>query len=70
MPIRKAHLLPKAGDTFSRKFNNSPHKMTVVDVGKKIGYKVGNAIYKTPSAAAKSITQHAVNGWAFWYMEK
>jgi len=70
MPIRKAHQLPKVGDTFLRKFNNSQYKMTVVEAGKRIGYKVGKAIYKTPSAAAKSITQHAVNGWVFWYMEK
>lgn len=70
MPIRKTHQSPKVGDTFTKTFKSAQHKMTVVEVGKGVGYRIGKTVYKSPSAAAKSITQTAVNGWAFWHMEK
>lgn len=31
--------------------------------------KIGNKTYNTPTAAAKSIVKHGVNGWKFWYIE-
>jgi len=44
--------------------------MIVVEGRKGIEYKVGDSIYRNPSAAAKSVTKHAVNGWVFWHIEK
>lgn len=70
MPIRKSHCLPKVGDTFNRKFKKAQYTMTVVSAEKGIGYMVGDTVYKNPSAAAKSITGNATNGWVFWYIEK
>ena len=69
MPNRKAHDLPAAGATFSRTFGGVDYIMTVVRQGRDIGYKVGEKIYESPSAAAKAVTQHAVNGWRFWRIE-
>ena len=69
MPIRKAHTLPKVGDTFKRTFKQVQYTMKVVKEEKRIGYKVGNSVYRSPSAAAKSVTQTAVNGWKFWHIE-
>lgn len=66
MPKRKAHKLPKVGDRFSRVFKDVQYTMTVVADGKRIGYKVGNNVYTSPSAAAESVTHIAVNGWRFW----
>jgi len=68
MPKRKAHKLPKVGDTFSRIFKDVKYTMTVVGEGKRIGYKVGNTVYTSPSAAAQSVTHQAVNGWRFWHI--
>lgn len=70
MPVRKAHGLPKVGDTFNRTFKHVQYTMTIVRARKGIGYKVGNNIYSSPSAAAKSVTQTAVNGWTFWHIEE
>jgi len=68
MPIRKVHTLPKVGDTFHRTFKHAQYTMKVVKGEKGIGYKVGDNVYASPSAAAKSVTQHAVNGWKFWHI--
>ena len=70
MPVRKAHVLPKVGDTFKRTFKHIQYTMTIVRGRKGIGYKVGDSIYSSPSAAAKSVTKTAVNGWIFWHIEK
>ena len=70
MPVRKTHSLPKVGDTFNRTFKHVQYTMTVVEEGNRIGYKVGNNVYRSPSAAAKSVTQTAVNGWTFWRIEE
>lgn len=69
MPIRKAHSLPKVGDTFNRTFKQVQYTMKVVKEEKRIGYEVGNNVYRSPSAAAKSVTRTAVNGWKFWHIE-
>jgi hypothetical protein len=69
MPVRKAHVLPNVGDSFNRTWKDVKYTMKIVSVGKGIGYKLGKNIYQTPSAAAKSVTQQAVNGWRFWHIE-
>lgn len=70
MPARRAHKLPKVGDTFNRIFKQVQYTMTVVEDGKRIGYKVGKNVYRSPSAAAESVTQTAVNGWKFWRIKE
>jgi len=70
MTVRKAHNLPKVGETFARTFKSVQYTMTVVKKGKEVGYRVGNNVYSSPSAAANSVTQNAVNGWRFWHIEE
>ncbi len=70
MPVRKVHRLPKVGDTFNRTYKEVQYTMKIVRAGKGIGYEVDTRIYSTPSAAAKSVTQTAVNGWKFWRIEE
>lgn len=70
MPRRKPHDIPEAGKTFRRVFKGETYSMNVVKEGKRIGYKVGGRVFRSPSAAAKSVTSHAVNGWVFWNIER
>lgn len=70
MPKRKRHEIPSVGKKFSRVFKGKTYSMTVVKEGKGTGYKVGDTVYPTPTAAAKSVTSGAVNGWVFWRIEK
>jgi len=70
MSVRKAHNLPKVGETFTRTFKSIRHTMTVVKAKKGVGYEVDNNVHSSPSAAAKSITKTAVNGWRFWRIEE
>ena len=66
MSTRKPHKTPKIGKIFKREFKGEVYQMTVVNDADGIRYKVDNKIYRSPSAAAKSITNDAVNGWRFW----
>ena len=69
MPKRKERTLPKIGSVYQRKYKGKMCTMTVVrHKTAKIGlaYKVGEAIYTSPSGAAKSIVKQEINGWAFW----
>lgn len=67
---RVAHKTPAVGSEFTRKYKGKIHKMTVVKRSEGIAYKVENGTYNTPSAAAKSVTKSAINGWFFWGIEK
>lgn len=69
MPKKKSHDVPKVGKTFSRVFKGKKYSMSVVKKGEGIGYEVGGKVFRSPSAAAKSVTSHAVNGWVFWHIE-
>lgn len=64
--------MPAVGSKYARKVRNSGiHQMTVVEVDGGIGYRVGKNVFKTPSAAAKSVNGgHQVNGWLFWKIDE
>lgn len=61
---------PTIAKVYIRKFAGKEFKMEVVEKEGKIGFKVNNIIYHSPSGAAKSITKQEVNGWRFWKMDK
>ena len=44
--------------------------MRVVVSGDGIAYKVRGKTYRTPTAAARSVTKTAVNGWLFWRIDR
>jgi len=57
---------PKIGNIYSKTYKKKEYKLEIVDYNGKIGFKVNNNIYLTPTGAAKSITNSDVNGWSFW----
>lgn len=70
MAKRKERKLPPSATRFSRTFKSETYTMEVVREGGTVRYKVGQQIYNSPSAAAKSITKTEVNGWVFWGLDK
>jgi hypothetical protein len=70
MPAKKNHELPTVGKTFTREYKGSKYTMKVVKTSGRIGYKVKDKIYGSPSTAGKSITHIDVNGWVFWKIEE
>jgi hypothetical protein len=63
-------ILPKAGVTIDRTFAGKQYRLKVADSPDGLVYELNGRIYKTPTAAAKSITKFEVNGWRFWHMKK
>jgi hypothetical protein len=66
----KDHKVPKIGAKFERAYNNRKYRLTVVTTPSGIGYEVGGQVFRSPTAAAKSIVKRAVNGWEFWHLDK
>ena len=69
MPKRKSRPVPEPGTIRKRVYKGESYTMEVVEDGGKIGYRVKDIVYPSPSAAAKSITKTEVNGWLFWRLE-
>ena len=46
------------------------HHLKIVSTPGGIGYEVSGKIFRSPSTAAKSITNTAVNGWVFWRRDR
>jgi hypothetical protein len=72
MPSRTTHIHPSIGSMFQHKYGGTVYSMIVVQTKDGIGYKVGEQVYKSPTAAAKSIVgkEEFVNGRSFWHMNK
>jgi hypothetical protein len=60
------HTGPKAGTIFEKRFRGRFYKLTVTTSFGKHAFDLGGRTFKTPTAAAKSITKYEVNGWKFW----
>ncbi len=69
MPRRKQRDLPKVGAVFEREYKGKVYCLKVIKGPTGIAYQLSGHIFKTPTAAAKSIVQVEVNGWAFWKMD-
>jgi hypothetical protein len=70
MPSRKQHKVPEVGSTFERIYKRKNYRMKVVSRPNGVAYEVEGQVFKTPSGAAKSIINGAVNGWVFWNMDQ
>lgn len=68
MPQKIQRPNPKKGTIFIKKYKKKEYRMEVIENNGIIEFKVNNKIYKSPTAAAKSITNNEVNGWYFWKM--
>lgn len=70
MPKRKERKPPKAGSIFKREYQGKPYSLSVVEQGGRLLYRLKGDSFSSPSAAAKSLTKHAVNGWVFWRIDE
>ena len=70
MPKRKTRTLPKPGSRFNRDYLGKTYSLSVVEQNGRILYRLNGENYSSPSAAAKSLLKHEVNGWWFWAMDK
>ena len=70
MPERKPRKLPKPGSTFKRDYHGETYSLSVVEQKGRVLYRLQGETFNSPTAAAKSLTKYAVNGWAFWKMDK
>jgi hypothetical protein len=66
MPRKKERKPPQIGKTYTKVFKGRSYSVKVVRTDSGVAYNLGCEIFPTPTAAAKSITKHDVNGWAFW----
>lgn len=69
MPKHKKRTPPKVGTTFKKKYKGFYHTMKVVKKTENVSYMVAGVTYKTPTAAAVSITKAKTNGWKFWRID-
>ncbi len=60
---------PPVGSVYDRVFKGTQVRMSVVATADGIVFRVGDRDYRTPTAAAKSVTGNEVNGWSFWRMD-
>jgi hypothetical protein len=69
MPIRKYHKQPSVGSRYERTYKGKTYVLKVVERTGKWAYELSGKCFKTPSAAAKSVTKHEINGWDFWRID-
>lgn len=69
MPKLKEHVMPKIGTIFEKKYRGRCFKLAVVRHSGETVFALGGEMFKTPTAAAKSITKSEINGWFFWGIE-
>ena len=61
---------PEPGTVFRHTYKGTPYEMIVVMTDDGIRYKVGERVFKSPTAAAKSIVgDQFINGRSFWHMD-
>jgi hypothetical protein len=63
---------PKVGKVFERIYKGKTYRMTVVEFDGKTRFKVGNQVFATPTAAAKSVVGEGrfISGPLFWQMDE
>jgi hypothetical protein len=70
MPKRKQHVIPEVGTTFERTYKGKKFRLKVASDAQGTIYVLNSQAFRSPSAAAKSIVKHAINGWEFWNMAR
>jgi len=65
-PRHKTRKAPAAGTVYVKRYKGKTYSMKVVSHLGQTGYCVAGVTYKTPTAAANSISEAPINGWTFW----
>lgn len=70
--MRKTKLwkMPEVGSAFEKIYNGRVYRLKVVKILTGVAFELDGHLYDTPTAAAKYIVKHEVNGWTFWKMNK
>ena len=63
---RKERTHPIVGKEYKKTYKEKNFILKVIDDQGSILFKLQGKVFKTPTAAAKSITRYEVNGWVFW----
>jgi hypothetical protein len=69
MAKKAEHVTPKIGSQFEKKYGGKQYVLTVISEGGQTMFLLGKFSYRSPSAAAKTITGGEVNGWRFWSID-
>lgn len=70
MSIKRQKVDPEPGMVFEHTYKGDRYKMVVVMTDEGIRYQVDGELYKSPTAAAKSIVgDQFINGRRFWHMD-
>lgn len=64
------HVMPKVGTVYEKKYKGKLFKLTVVRASGKTAFDYSGQAFDTPTAAAKTITKHEINGWKFWGIDQ
>jgi hypothetical protein len=72
MPFKSSYPPPKLGTVYQHKYHGTLYTMVVVQTESGVGYKVGDKVFSSPTAAAKSIIgkDQSINGRSFWHMNE
>lgn len=68
MTIENRNLKP--GTILKARYHKEEHTCQVVEKDGKVVYQLGDATFKSPSAAGMAVTGHSCNGWVFWSIDK
>ena len=66
----KARSLPKPGASFKKVYKGTTYALSVAEHKGRLIYRLRGESFISPSAAAKSLTHHEINGWVFWSMDR
>lgn len=71
MAKKKQRTPPPVGSRYRHVYRGEAYDMEVVETPSGVGYKVLGEVYRSPTAAAKSIVgkDQQTNGWNFWNMD-
>jgi hypothetical protein len=69
MPRHRVRQPPRPGRRFKKKYRGREYELEVVRHNNAVWYSLGSRLFRTPSAAARALTGHEINGWKFWKIE-
>lgn len=60
---------PIAGTIFKIEHKGRVYRLVVVESNGRTAYSTGGIVFRSPTAAARSIARTATDGWTFWRID-